>query len=219
MFSWRGSAGARSSDIERAEEPTGPWSRLAENQSDAVVAYRPLFTDTTATPGKNYYYRVFAQNESGVSKPSNVVGPVLIKQLCLVDEFLDFTKITNQSGKISISNDYSALYTEYLFRAKAEEGASLSYGVPGSINSVKITAFFDKQVADPTLEVSADGNTYSTLKPERTERILPGTPGGAFAGKTRTMVTYECPVPAGNTRFKITLNAPTEHDRVEIHHQ
>ena len=56
---------------------------------DADVAYRPLFSDTTARAGQTWFYRVTARNVSGASRPSNVVGPVRVKGVCLVDELQD----------------------------------------------------------------------------------------------------------------------------------
>ena len=57
----------------------GPWTRIAENVSDADVAYQPLFSDTTARAGEMWFYRVTARNASGPSRPSNIVGPVKVE--------------------------------------------------------------------------------------------------------------------------------------------
>ncbi len=45
--------------------PTGPWTAIATNVSDADIAYRPLFSDTTARAGQTWFYRVTARNASG----------------------------------------------------------------------------------------------------------------------------------------------------------
>ena len=74
FLTWRGSAGASGYDIERAERRDGGWRRIAENVSDAGVAYRPLFSDTTAHANRDYFYRVSARNAAGVSPPSEAYG-------------------------------------------------------------------------------------------------------------------------------------------------
>jgi hypothetical protein len=218
LLSWRGAAGAAGYDVERAPKASGPWSAIAANVCDADVAYRPLFSDTTARAGQAWFYRVIARNASGVSKPSNVVGPVRVKGVCLVDELQDFSRVNARSEGLSLANEYNALYAEYLFRAKGNAGDWLTYRVPTTIESAKVVAFFAKDVADLILQVSPDGSTFTALKPERKQRRLPSPPGGAAGGHRRTMVEYECAAPMGNRYLKILWTGPAEVDRVEIYH-
>ena len=42
---------------------------------------------------------------------------------------------------------------------------------------------------------------------------------GPARGQSRTMVEYECAVPAGNRHLKVLWNGPAELDRVEIYHK
>ncbi len=109
LLTWRGSAGARGYDIQRAALPDGPWATLATNVSDADIAYRPLYSDTTARTGEAWYYRIIARNESGRSKPSNIMGPVVVKAVCLADELQDFSRVHAKSDGLKIDNDYNAL--------------------------------------------------------------------------------------------------------------
>ncbi|MFC4779289.1 carbohydrate binding domain-containing protein [Paenibacillus sp. GCM10023252] len=74
-ISWQGSTGAESYDIERAADTAGPWSVVAVDVLDVNNPYEP-FNDRSAIGGSSYYYRVVAQNVSGRSSYSNVVGPV-----------------------------------------------------------------------------------------------------------------------------------------------
>jgi len=217
FLSWRGSAGAAGYDIERAPKATGPWKTVAANVCDSDVAYRPLFSDTTARAGQTCFYRVTARNSSGASKPSNVVGPVKVKRVCFVDELQDFSRVQAKSNGLTLNNDYNALYAEFLFRAKGSTNDWLSYKVSAPIESVKVTAFFAKETADLTLQVSGDGKTFTALQPKRSERRLPAPPRGATVGQRRTMVEYECAVPAGNRHLKLLWNGPAELDRVEIY--
>ncbi|MCD1260010.1 S-layer homology domain-containing protein [Paenibacillus athensensis] len=77
-INWRGATGAQSYDIERAESPNGPWTLIAAGVSDskALNSSSALYADATAENGVVYYYRIKANNESGVSAPSNVVAVV-----------------------------------------------------------------------------------------------------------------------------------------------
>jgi hypothetical protein len=218
MFSWRGSAGASGYDLERATAADGPWTRIAENVSDADIAYRPLFSDTTARAGQTWFYRVIARNASGASRPSNVAGPIAVKRVCLADELQDFSRLDGKSDGLKLDNDSNAIYAEYLFRAVGQEHDWLSYHVPGPIESVKVVAFFAQDQPDLSLLVSADGTAFTRLEPARKERRLPSPPGGAARGRRRTLVEYECLVPAGNRCLKLVWTGPAELDRVEVYH-
>ena len=218
LISWRGSAGATGYDVERAPDAQGPWNTIAANISDADVAYRPLYSDTTAHAGETWFYRVIARNASGTSKPSNIVGPVEVRHVCFVDELQDFSRVQAKSEGLALNNEYNALYAEYLFRAKGSTNDWLCYKMPSPIQTVKVIAFFAKEIADLTLQVSTDGKQFMALQPNRSERRLPAPPGGAADGQRRTMVEYECAVPTGNCELKVLWNSPAELDRVEIYH-
>lgn len=68
---WRGSAGASGYDIERAENPGGPWVLVGKNIEDAAKS-RKLFSDKSVQKGVTYYYRVKAKNSSGETAYSNI---------------------------------------------------------------------------------------------------------------------------------------------------
>lgn len=85
-FTWRGSAGASSYTIERAENPKGPWKVLRSGLHDSVIwdvakfepspeASEPLilYTDESAEKGKPYWYRIKAVNEAGETDYSPVL--------------------------------------------------------------------------------------------------------------------------------------------------
>ncbi|MHB8897358.1 MAG: glycoside hydrolase 5 family protein [Thermoguttaceae bacterium] len=216
LLSWRGSAGASGYDIQRAPAAEGPWTMLAENVSDADIAYRPLYSDTTARAGETWFYRVIARNGSGVSPPSNVVGPVRVKQTCLVDELQDFSRADQKSDGLVLNNDYNALYAEYLFRAKGDAGDWIIYRADAPIRRIKVVAFYAKDIADLSLEVSADGAEFTILEPDRKERRLPSPPGGAAGKQQRTMVEYDVAVTGAPTRLRLRWNGPAELDRVEV---
>ncbi len=86
-FTWRGSAGASSYTLERADKPEGPWSTLAEGVQDSVVADVAnfegtpraslpfvLYWDESAQPQTRYFYRLKAVNPAGDSGYSNILA-------------------------------------------------------------------------------------------------------------------------------------------------
>lgn len=219
LLTWRGSAGASGYDIQRSADADGPWSVIAENVSDADIAYRPLYSDTAVRAGQTWFYRVTARNASGVSAPSNVVGPVRVARVCLADELQDFTLAQARSAGLKLNNAYNALYAEYLFRAQGDAGDWLTYQTPGSIESVEIVAFFADDGGDLVLESSADGADFAALRPQRHARRLPSPPGGAAGKQRRTMITYEAAVPAGQRVLRIRWTGPAEVDRVEVYYR
>jgi hypothetical protein len=218
LLSWRGSAGASGYNIERAPKADGPWAVLTENVSDADIAYRPLFSDTTARVGQTWFYRVIARNISGVSGPSNVVGPVRVKRVCLADELQDFSRVYAKSAGLELRNDFNALYAEYLFRARGDANDWVSYQVPSPIESVKLVAFYAKTGGELSVQFSADGAVFSTVEPARKERRLGSPMSGPARGQSRTLVEYECAAPSGSRYLKLLWHGPAELDRVEIHH-
>jgi hypothetical protein len=85
-FTWRGSSGAASYTLERADRREGPFRVLAVGLEDAVIAnvvafeYSPeaawplvLYYDETAKPGRMYFYRIRGVNTAGESPYSPVL--------------------------------------------------------------------------------------------------------------------------------------------------
>jgi hypothetical protein len=85
-FTWRGSTGAASYTIERAENAAGPWKVMGVGLEDSVIAdvktFEPsaeasnpltLYYDETKVAGKNYYYRLKGENTAGSSGYSKVL--------------------------------------------------------------------------------------------------------------------------------------------------
>jgi len=91
-ISWQGSVGGPEATWSNAHrQRDGTWTVAGKGIDESLVQYRPLFCDESAPKG-NWYYRVRAVNESGVSEPSNVVGPVPVTQATFVDELADLKK-------------------------------------------------------------------------------------------------------------------------------
>ena len=218
LFSWRGSAGAEGYDIERAAATNGPWAMLAENVSDAEVAYRPLFSDETAKAGETWFYRVTARNAGGKSQPSNAVGPVKVKEVCFVDEFHALKRTAGLSAGLTLDNTYNARFAEYLFRVNGTTNDWLSYAVAGPVREVRVTAFFlAGGVSDPDIEVSADGKTFTAAPMARTERKHLAPPH-ANSKQPRSQVDYVVTPQEGTRHVKLVWSGPMALDRVEIYH-
>ncbi len=211
MFSWRGSAGADRYEIQRAEAADGPWTTLAKDVSDSEVAYRPLWSDTKAEPGRTYFYRVVAHNVAGPSKPSAVVGPVRVEQVCLADELADFSLAHAKSDGLELTNANNSQYGEYLYRAVGDKGQWIAYRLPGPIKSFRVIGFSGEEEGVLAVSVSADGAQYQPVAGKPAVRVL--TP---YRGKPTRQVTLEGEAPAGATHLKVEWLGPGELDRVEV---
>ncbi len=221
LFSWRGSAGAEGYDIERAAAQEGPWSVLAENASDAEVAYRPLFSDTTAKAGETWFYRVTARNAGGKSPPSNVVGPVKVQEICFVDEFHDLSLVSGRSEGLALDNTYNARYAEYLFRVRGGTNDWLSYTLTEPAREARVTAFFapaQGPVIDPAFLVSLDGQAFAPAFPSKRAEKAHSAPPHRGDQYRQTQVDYSLAMPAGSRHLKIVWSVPMALDRVEIYH-
>ena len=221
LLSWRGSAGASGYDIQRAPAPGGPWQTIAENVSDASVAYRPLFSDTKVKVGDSVCYRVSARNASGQSLPSNVAGPIRVRGLCFVDELADLSQAYAKSSGLSLDNEYNSIYAEYLYRARGVPGEWIVYRVPGPVQSFRVAAWLTNMVEDLGFAVSEDGQAFTPVSVERHEQQFAPVPLGPAAGKRSTLVDYtsSTAITNGASHFKIQWHGPAALDRVEIYYR
>ena len=219
LLTWRGSAGASGYDIQRAPRPEGSWKTIAENVSDAAIAYRPLYSDLTAKSGGTYYYRVLARNGSGVSQPSNVVGPVRVRAVCFVDELQDLSKTCAASSGLVLENEYNGLYAEYLYRARGDAGQEIGYQMPGEMLAIRVNAWQTNAAPGLEFQVSADGKTFATVAAEHREQRFRPVPIGPAVGRQRIQFDYTVTPVAGMRYLKLVWRGPVELDRVEILHR
>lgn len=159
-ISWQGAVGAAAYDVERADSPEGPWEIAGFNISDAAAQYFPLFNDRTAQKGASYYYRVVAKNQSGNSKPSNVVGPVSPNRLALIDEMQHFGAMYSWKGDLYIATGNDRECREKLSRLHGKSGDRATYYIPEGIKGFKVFSFSKEQ--NNTLSFS-----FSTLGDDR----------------------------------------------------
>jgi mannan endo-1,4-beta-mannosidase len=162
MFSWRGSMGAESYDIERSGSPDGPWRVIARGTEDVATPGFALFSDTGAKVGASSFYRVRAGNAAGESEPSNVVGPVRIEHLTRVDRARNLAVLLESKGIELRTGDYRS-YKEAFSRLHGEKGAYLVYTAPGRLVGVRVYAYEADAEPAITLSWSGDGISWQPL--------------------------------------------------------
>jgi mannan endo-1,4-beta-mannosidase len=212
-ISWQGSVGAENYTVEHAPGKNGPWTVAGQGIDESFVQYHPLFTDESATKGK-WYYRVSAHNGSGTSEPSNVVGPVRVAHVTLVDELADFSKVHSQPGSWKIETRNDRAVKEDAHRAAGNAGDALIYQLPTSVEGFRVFAFFPKAVADLKFSISNDGQNYTDVKAGKAEYFQ-----GAGDYDYWKPVLYHAEKIDGEKKFlKIELVGETQIGRVEITH-
>ncbi len=161
-ISWQGSMGATGYHVERSKTENGPWKQVGYNISDAEVPYFPLFHDKSAVPGNRYYYRVLALNASGISKASNVVGPVEVKYQALVDHMKNIGTLHECTNVVPVTGDDRS-FKENIHRIAGEDGSEIIYKVPGKFVRFSIYSF--EKADNPVLRmaVSYDGHQWESV--------------------------------------------------------
>ena len=209
-ISWQGSVGAASYQVERASNQSGPWKIVAADVDEARTQYRPQFADEKAPRGR-WFYRVCAKNQSGISRPSNVVGPVTVVNDTLVDELADFTKIQSKIGNWTIVTRECRAAKEDAERAAGVAGDTLTYRVPGNITGFRAFVFFPGTEKDPQFLLADDSGNFHTI-PVSNENYFRGA--GEY-GYWKPVVFYADNM-TGNSSLKIELTGETQIGRVEI---
>ena len=153
VITWRGSAGAAAYELQRADQPTGPWQTIAGQLTDDAAQYRPLAADESAQPGRSYCYRLIARNQAGSSSPSQVFGPVTIRCRTLVDELPNLPRTYRKGGKLELRSNDARNYKEDCHRLWGAPGAWIAYQVPSRIIAARVYAFGDQ--GEPALDFLA----------------------------------------------------------------
>ena len=212
-ISWQGSVGAASYNVERAPKRNGPWKVIGDGIDESSVQYYPLFADESVPAGE-WFYRVIAKNESGVSKPSNVIGPVTVTHATLVDNLADFSKVQARQGGLEIKTRDCRKAKEDVDRAAGKAGDALIYRLPTSIESFRVFTFFPNEVADLKFSISDDGQTYHDIPAGQNEYFT-----GAGDYNYWKPVLYHAESVSGGGKFlRIEMTGETQIGRVEITH-
>ncbi|REE85149.1 S-layer family protein [Paenibacillus taihuensis] len=190
---WKGSVGASSYAVERAENGAGPWTSVGSQVYDAVPSATQLLNDTTAVSGTSYYYRVKAVNGSGESGYSNVVGPVAAAH-AIIDPIRNYDGMYDYSTDLEFTSKDAAGHGDDWNRLKALPASSpqyVAYGLPldsegNPVAAAQLTAtvYLDAAAAAGTnfaIEASPDGTTYSPLNASAADET-----SGAYVKRTYT---------------------------------
>ncbi len=215
VASWRGSTGASSYDLQRKEKSRGEWQTVAFHVTDDATQYRPLAVDEFVEPGRNYYYRLVARNVAGVSKPSQILGPVLMRCRTLVDELPNLSHTYRKGGTLELKSNDARNYKEDCHRLLGKAGAWISYHITGQIIAARIYAFGEQ--GEPALEFRAatEGGKGETVSAKTQD---------FFAGKD--MYNFRPPrlytlgaLPGNSPDLVIQFTKDTQIGRVEIEYK
>ena len=211
-ISWQGSVGASGYRVERAAKRDGEWQIISPKVDEAMTQYRPQFADEKVPAGK-WFYRVRAMNESGVSGPSSIVGPVNVAKATLVDELDGFSKIHAQSGDWKLATRDCRSAKEDACRAAGTAGAALIYQLPNEVQSFRVSAFFPKEESDVKFSVSDDGQSFHEVAVQKEIYFH----GAGEYGYWKPVLFHAEKIHGGNF-LKIELTGETQIGRVEIFH-
>jgi hypothetical protein len=210
-ISWQGSVGATSYLVERATRRHGPWTAADATADETSVQYRPLWHEPHAGPGR-WFFRVRALSEGGLSEPSNIVGPVRVRDRALVDELMGFTLMHARNGALEIQTRDCRKAKEDAHRLAGTAGSAVVYRVSDPILSCRLYAFFPQAVSDFRCSTSRDGETYTPVPAQRR-----AVASGADDYGYWKPVLYECRSLRGGARFlKIEFTGDAQIGRLEI---
>jgi len=167
-----------------------------------TLSSRPLFSDTSAKPGVKYSYRVYAKNNSGISKPSEFVGPAKAPCRILIDKLANDSLMKNISAGVKFLPGWDATRAkEDKTRIEGSADDYLIYLLPKEITAVQADAFFTTSDLENNLTFFS-GSSTQTLTPINGDREILEV----FKNDYRMY----CPV-----RYKIN-NIPGDHRYIRI---
>lgn len=211
-LTWQGSVFAAGYDLERALSSDGPWQVIAYDLSDAGASQRPLYNDLLAEIGKSYFYRVRAKNSSGISAPSNPIGPVLKTHHTLVDEFYNYGVLFSRNDEVSIQTDNARAFKEDAHRLKGEKNGQVVYYTPLAMNAACLYFFSDQDEGILDVSISADGVDYAPLTMTATNYYI----GEADYNYQRPLKLTAESMPNAIRYLKIRFLREAQITRVEI---
>ncbi len=215
QISWQGSVGANYYSVERSNSDNGPWEIVKSFISDASIAYTHLFNDQEAELNKEYYYRIKAFNKSGISKPSNIVGPVKKAFHVLIDEMENFGIIYDLTKDATLETGLDRNFKEDFHRIAGEAGTEIVYHSQGHIQKCVINAFTKAESQLFEVQVSTDGLEYKTVSVE-SERFFTGDIDYQY----RQPVQTKAKTASDNYFFlKIKFLEPGQISRIEINYR
>jgi hypothetical protein len=208
VIKWRGSAGATSHEVQRKEGVDGAWMTIAANYEDSLTD-PGVFDDIAAADGKQYYYRVAAQNAAGKSDYSNIIGPIAANH-AIVDEirsggqyFMEWAKIYDRSNELTFDRDYTARFHGDISRIVQRSTAAeqyVTYATPTDVSSFRFETYMDSAGtgAEFKVVVSTDDVQYTDAQPIT---VITAEAGGTMSKKVYSSNT----LPAGVRFVKIVF--------------
>lgn len=169
---WRGSAGADCYDLQRAENPNGPYVTIKKNLDDSAVPSFIPYYDKTADSQKVYYYRLIAKNRAGNSKPSNIIPYmpeglyVDMEEETYGNQFVDeFNSLKRTFLKKGIVNQASGMF-EDSSTVTVSSDSELVYKINGKITDYFLSlCFVGKAYENLEIYLSEDGKSYTKSNP------------------------------------------------------
>ncbi len=209
---WQGSVGATGYDLERSDQPSGPWTPIGLDVDESAVQYNPRFCDPYAMPGSRYFYRVRARRGELRSEPSNVIGPIGSDVTTIVDELIDASRLLGTSSDVRFDSTNPRRTKEDTSRINGPSGAWIAYRTRGPLAAVRIQTFFAGNVVDPFISMSSDGQSWSPVTTER-EGFYGGRNDYDYDKTVRYTVST---VPAGQFFVRVQFGTDMQIGRVEI---
>ena len=160
QFSWQGSAGASGYNIERSFSKKGPWKLIKYNIDDIDTPGFNLFSDQDVQIGKSYYYRMQAINEGGISKPSNIIGPIKVDFLTKVDYAKNLMLLEKHKGLKIKKGDYRS-FKEAYSRINGNKGSEGVYVVPMEFKEFRLYSYESSKIPNISFLISENGIQYS----------------------------------------------------------
>jgi hypothetical protein len=148
---------------------------------------------------------------SGVSAPSNVVGPVNVTDRYLVDEMLDFSKVFAHEDTLTLESANARPYKEDPHRVKGTTGDWLVYRSTGSIHSATILTLMEGAEKEFEFYASHDGKTFQKVT-RKVSRY--GSEANLYGYKLP--VKYELELPVDSYYLKIAFTGDAQISRVEL---
>jgi hypothetical protein len=174
-----------------------------------------LFVDESARPGQTYHYRVTARNSSGVSGPSNVVGPVRVTHRTLVDELWNDSRIFLKEGNLQFAENQARKFKEDCHRLAGQAKSAIIYRAPGGIAAVRVLVFSQSDQPAIRLSFSQDGWKFELVESavNRTQ-----TYGEQAYGFWKALRYSASPAESGSDYVRIEFLTEAQISRVEIDH-
>jgi len=163
-LTWRGSAGADTYTLARADAADGPWTDVVSDFTDADAPNTAAVLDPSGTG--EVWYRLTAVGWGGSSVPSEPFGPVVIGTV-FEDPLSDLSLLYEADAALRIDGTNASLFegdTGRLTRSSAGD-QSVVWAPGGVVTGIDLLAYAWPSEPTPTLgfATSPDGEAWADL--------------------------------------------------------